>query len=301
MAMPFLRAVVTDVGATLMGRVQNGEGTISFVSMVTGSGIYSDSEKSEESLKSARDLKSFRNRYEISSKTREGSSVRLSSVITNQDVESKEVLIHEGYFLNEIGIKAKITGEDTEVLYAIAVTSGEKGDFLPAFSEGRAAQILQSFYLTVANEGVVNLVSSDGAVAFSKDVNEKISAISTVVDEKLSEVKQLKTQIEQSVTEKLDETNQKISEEAEKRFKDLYGLANKTVTLSSDKSTVTSISNDVKVTTTISKNNGNTTLTTVVEKGEQEQEGYEKYTKTTTMTKLSDGRTQVTVNYVKNV
>lgn len=204
MAMPFLRAVVTDDGASLMGRAQNGEGTISFVSMVTGNGIYSDSEKSEESLKRMKDLKSFRNLYEISSKTREGNSVRLSSVITNQDVESKKVLIHEGYFLNEIGIKAKITGEDTEVLYAIAVTSGEKGDFLPAFSKGRAAQILQSFYLTVANEGVVNLVSSDGAVAFSKDVEEKIERIHEVVEEKMEEVNRLKEKIKKDVSTEIE-------------------------------------------------------------------------------------------------
>lgn len=101
--------------------------------------------------------------------------------------------------------------------------------------------------------------------------------------------------------EEMNEENRTLGQRvAEVRFKELYGLVNKTVTLSADRSIITSVSGDIKVTTTISKSNGNTTLKTIVEKGEEEQEGYEKYTKTTVMSTLTDGRKQISVSYTKN-
>lgn len=136
-------------------------------------------------------------------------------------------------------------------------------------------------------------------------LKEKVEQAELLLNNKLEEVNQSNQEFEQRVTEKLNENTAdivlKLSTSAERRFKDLYGIANKTVNLSADGSTVTSVSEDIKVTTTISKSEENTMLTTIVEKGVEGQDGFERYTKTTVMSTLTDGRKQVTVNYTKNV
>lgn len=174
--MPFLRAVTTDSGISLLNRAQSGEGTIVFTRMAIGDGIYSLEEKSEVLLKKSKNLKSLRNSYKLSATVKlNDNSIKTTAVISNQDPITKETVVNEGYYINEVGIFAKIYGDERDTLLSIAVTEGEKGDYIPAFTGHETAQIIQNFIVSISNGVNINLKYSDAAVAFQEDVDRQLS------------------------------------------------------------------------------------------------------------------------------
>lgn len=173
MPQPFDSAVMTNDGAELLNRAQAGEAMIEFTRITVGSGVYSDDEKTPASLQERKKLKDERNRYPISSVdifTKH--SVKITAIISNQDPVTSETLITDGYYINEIGLFAKPKdGDDSEeILYSIAVASGEHGDFMPPYNGFNPAQITQEYYATVSNSSDVT-INTSGAAVLVEDAN----------------------------------------------------------------------------------------------------------------------------------
>ncbi len=167
MPQPFKNAVITNDGARLLTRAQAGEIKIEFTRMAVGNGEYSTSEKTLESLQNMGGLKSLKNSFPLSSiDVYSDHSVKISALITNQDPATEQILINEGYFINEMGLFAREKDEDnsTEVLYSIAVTAGENGDFMPPYNGFNPVHIIQDYYATVNNSAEVTIQAGTGAV-----------------------------------------------------------------------------------------------------------------------------------------
>lgn len=186
MPQPFKNAVMTRAGALLLTRAQAGEIKIEFTRIAIGNGEYEENEKLFFALQERAGLKSLKNSYDLSSiEVYSEHSVKITALITNQNPLTGETLIDDGYFINEMGLYAKEKdGEnDTEVLYSIAVTSGESGDFMPPYNGFSAVQIIQEYYATVDNSAEISIQASGAVVlvqdfeAFKKSVEESINGI----------------------------------------------------------------------------------------------------------------------------
>lgn len=172
MPQPFNNAVITNGGARLLTRAQAGELKIEFTKIAVGSGDYTEDEKTLAFLQSQTGLKSFRNSYAISDlEVHSDYSVKVTSLITNYNPLTGEVAVNQGYFINEMGLYAreKDGAADTEILYSIAVTSGDNGDFMPPYNGYNPAQIIQDYFVTVNNSSEV-FIQTTGAVALAEDV-----------------------------------------------------------------------------------------------------------------------------------
>lgn len=175
MPQPFNAAVMTNAGAKLLTRAQAGKIQIEFTRIAVGNGTYSDSEKQMANLQKRTALKSLKNSYPLSKiRVYEEYSVFVSALITNQDPITKETLVKAGYYINEMGLYAKVKGGDssTEVLYSITTTAGEVGDFMPPYNGYNPAQITQEYYATVNNSMDVTIQTGTGAALLAEDANK---------------------------------------------------------------------------------------------------------------------------------
>lgn len=183
MPQPFRNAVITDNGAKLLNRAQAGETKIQFTRMKTGNGIYTDDEKTLAALQGQAELKSQKNSFPLSGiEIFTDKSVKVTALITNQDPNTGEALIEAGYYINEIGLyaKEKDAGDETEVLYSIAVTAGENGDYMPIYNGFNPAEIIQEYYVTVNNSAEVVIQKATGAFALADDLQEVISKVQVI-------------------------------------------------------------------------------------------------------------------------
>lgn len=174
MPQPFKNAVITNAGASLLTQAQAGEITIEFTRMVTGNGTYTTQEKTLAALQAMTALKAQKNSYTLSNiDIFTERSVKITALITNQDPVTGQTLVSEGYYINEVGLYAKPHGESEsgeEVLYSIAVTAGESGDFMPPYNNYNPAQIIQEFIITVDNAANVT-INTFGAALLVEDAN----------------------------------------------------------------------------------------------------------------------------------
>lgn len=171
MPQPFNNAVMTNGGAMLLTRAQAGEIKIEFTRVAVGNGIYNEDEKTLSALQQQTSLKNVQNSYLPSKKeVFSEHSVKITAIISNQDPVTKEALITQGYFINELGLfaKAKDESDETEVLYSIAVITGETGDFMPPYNGYNAAQIIQEYYATV-NNSLETYINSAGALMLAEE------------------------------------------------------------------------------------------------------------------------------------
>jgi len=166
MPQPFNNAVLTNAGARLLTSAQAGETKIEFTRIAVGRGSYTKEEKMLSSLQDMEALKSLRNSYPLSNiEIYSDYSVKLRALITNQDPATGEILVTQGYYINEMGLYAKPVGteDDSEILYSIVVTSGENGDFMPPYNGYNPVQIIQDYFVTVNNSAEVTMqYSMDG-------------------------------------------------------------------------------------------------------------------------------------------
>lgn len=172
MPQPFNSAIITNNGARLLTRAQAGETKIEFTRMAVGNGDYSASEKVLEVLQEMQELKSPKNSYPLSAaEIYSDHSVKITALITNQDPVTEQTLIDVGYFINEIGLYAreKDKEDSTEVLYSVAVTAGENGDFMPPYNGYNPVHIIQDYYATVNNSAEVTIQAGTGAVVLIDD------------------------------------------------------------------------------------------------------------------------------------
>ncbi|MFG6383494.1 MAG: phage tail protein [Lachnospiraceae bacterium] len=175
MPQPFHKAILTEAGQQLLIKSQAGEANIEFTRLVIGNGLYAENEKEPAILQKMTELKSEKNSYALSGIfIHSQNSVKITALITNQDAVTKETLVTEGYFINEMGLYAKEKGkEEEEILYSIAVTSGENGDFLPIYN-GFPAEIYQEYYVIVSNSVEVSIQSNLGAPALVDDLQSHV-------------------------------------------------------------------------------------------------------------------------------
>lgn len=173
MPQPYNNAVMTDAGAMLLTQAQAGKITIEFTRMVTGNGSYTAQEKTLAALQKRTALKAQKNSYTLSDiDIFSEHSVKVTALITNQDPVTRETLVSAGYYINEVGLYAKPKGKsDGEVLYSIAITAGENGDFMPPYNGYNPAQITQDFFVTVDNSATVT-IKSTGAALLVEDANK---------------------------------------------------------------------------------------------------------------------------------
>lgn len=173
MPQPFNNAVMTNKGAALLTKAQAGQCKIEFVKIVVGNGSYTDAEKTLEALQARTELKTPKNEYTFSDiYVFSDYSVKLTALVTNQDPVTKETLVKQGYYINEMGIYAKEQGaaDDTAILYSITTTAGLNGDFMPPYNGYNPAQITQDYYATVNNSLEVK-INSAGAALLVEDAN----------------------------------------------------------------------------------------------------------------------------------
>lgn len=174
MPQPFNNAVMTNGGARLLTRAQAGEIKIEFTRIAIGSGSYTAAEKALAALQARTELKERKNSYTLSDiDVYSEHSVKVTALITNQDPVTKETLVNQGYYINEMGLYAKPAGESdsAEVLYSVTVTAGENGDFMPPYNGYNAAQIIQDYYVTVNNSAQIT-INTTGAPALAEDLQE---------------------------------------------------------------------------------------------------------------------------------
>lgn len=174
MPQPFNNAVMTNAGARLLTRAQAGEVKIQFTRIATGNGTYSAAEKTLAALQARTALKAQKNSYPLSDiDVFSDYSVKVTALITNLDPVTREILVKQGYYINEMGLYAKPAGEpdSAEVLYSITVTAGENGDFMPPYNGYNPAQIIQDYFATVDNSAEVT-INSAGAALLAEDANK---------------------------------------------------------------------------------------------------------------------------------
>ncbi len=125
----------TNSGRELENRARNGEGTIEFTHIRTGSGTYTEDEKL--TLNNAIDLKEARQEFLFTGITlkKENDYLSLESVIANEG-------LREGYYLSELGIYARLKGTMEEILYCIGLV--DYPDYIPSDAHERYEIILQS-------------------------------------------------------------------------------------------------------------------------------------------------------------
>lgn len=176
MPQPFNNAVMTNGGAQLLTMAQAGEIKIQFTRMAVGNGIYSEEEKTLAALQPATALRAEKNSYALSDvEVFSEHSVKITAIITNQDPVTHATLIDEGYYINEIGLFAKPEGDEdneNEVLYSIAITTGNNGDIMPPYNGYHSAQIIQEYYVTVNNSAEVTIKTGTGAAALAEDLQQ---------------------------------------------------------------------------------------------------------------------------------
>lgn len=174
MPQPFNNAVMTNAGARLLTRAQAGEIKIEFTRIAVGDGNYTAAEKTLEALQKQTALKSLKNSYTLSDiEVFSDYSVKVTALITNQDPVTGQTLVNAGYYINEIGLFAKVKdgADSTEVLYSITTTTGDNGDFMPPYNGYNPAQITQDYFATVNNSAEVTIVST-GAALLAEDANK---------------------------------------------------------------------------------------------------------------------------------
>lgn len=191
MPRPFDNAVITDAGLSLLNKAQAGIAAMRFTRMATGDGTYAADEKTPSALRERTGLKSEKNSYALSSVEIVGNNkVKLTALLTNQDPVTGEALVTEGYCINEVGLYAeeKDGDGDTEVLYSVAVTAAENGDYMPPFASGSVpAQIVQEYHATVSDSANVT-IECVGAAMLAEDAEKLLERLTLSYDEESGEL-----------------------------------------------------------------------------------------------------------------
>ena len=171
MPQPFIIAVMTNAGAELLTRSQAGEGAVIFTRIVTGNGVYEDSEKNIAVLQGITELRNAKNSYRPSGVEKVNEfTVKVTALLSNVDPVSHKALVTESYHINEMGLYAKIAGDNVDVLYSVTVVSGTVGDLMPPYNGDNPAQIIQGWAATISNTAEVSVELPAGAVALVTDL-----------------------------------------------------------------------------------------------------------------------------------
>ena len=168
----FNNAVMTSAGAALLAETTAGNAKIKFTKLVTGSGSYSESEKTRASLQARTSLKAQKQEIPFSTITiASDTCVKLVALVSNAELTS-------GYYVNEIGIYAvdELHPAAAPVLYSIAIAN--VADYLPPYNGLTPSTITQEYFATVDNSLEVTIQTKTGAAALAEDLvatNEELA------------------------------------------------------------------------------------------------------------------------------
>ena len=168
----FNNAVMTNGGAALLAATTAGTAKIKFTKLVTGSGTYSDSEKTRASLQARSTLKAQKQEISFSKiEMATDTCVKLTALVSNAELSA-------GYYVNEIGIYAvdELHPAAAPVLYSIAIAN--VADYLPPYNGLTPSTITQEYFATVDNALEVTIQTKTGAVALAEDLeatNEELA------------------------------------------------------------------------------------------------------------------------------
>ncbi len=168
----FNNAVMTNGGAALLAATTAGTAKIKFTKLVTGSGTYSDSEKTRASLQARSTLKAQKQEIPFSKiEMATDTCVKLTALVSNAELSA-------GYYVNEIGIYAvdELHPAAAPVLYSIAIAN--VADYLPPYNGLTPSTITQEYFATVDNALEVTIQTKTGAVALAEDLeatNEELA------------------------------------------------------------------------------------------------------------------------------
>lgn len=160
----FNNAIMTTGGAALLAATTVGTARLKFTKLVTGSGIYTDQEKTRGSLQDRTSLKAQKQEFPFSSITMASETcVKLVALISNAALST-------GYYVNEVGIYAvdELDEDADPVLYSIAIAN--VADYLPPYNGLTPSTITQEYFATVDNALEVTIQTKTGAVALVEDL-----------------------------------------------------------------------------------------------------------------------------------
>lgn len=183
MPRPYNNAVITDAGIELLDKAQAGQASIQFTRMAAGSGIYTAEEKDPSVLRGSTGLKLGQDSYGLSSvDIMPDDGIKLTSLFTNQDPVTGEVIITEGYYINEIALYAREKGgsDDTEILYSITVATDDTGDYMPPYNGGPPAQIIQEYRCKVSNAAEVS-IDLTGAAMLAEEAEARFQGLTELI------------------------------------------------------------------------------------------------------------------------
>lgn len=183
----FNNAIMTTEGAALLARTTAGTAKLKFTKLVTGSGTYTDSEKTRGSLQARTSLKAQKQEFPFSTITMASDTcVKLVALVSNAELSV-------GYYVNEVGIYAvdELDASATPVLYSIAIAN--VADYLPPYNGLTPSTITQEYFATVDNALEVTIQTGTGAVALAEDLEaleEQTAAKFQEVDDELARAMQ---------------------------------------------------------------------------------------------------------------
>jgi len=164
--MGFQAAVLTNVGAEMLAMSQAGH-TLTFTRIDTGNGIYID--KSISALKTRTSLMSEKQSFSITGKQVRTNEVRVSTLLSNEDLE-------ESYYLNEVGLFAKIdTG--AELLYSLAVTEVDNTTLFEKYNGETPVTVTQSFVVKADNTAHIEVIVPTDAYALASDLDAHVESL----------------------------------------------------------------------------------------------------------------------------
>lgn len=173
MAQMFENVAMTRSGIKLLNDAQSGECSIEFTRIAVGDGAYSAEEKERASLETMEALKHEKETYSILSKKKQNdNAIILTTNISNYDAVEEKAIVTEGFYINEIAVFARAKDTEDEVMYSIAVVSGELGDYMPPYNGYNPAEIIQSYLVSVNNAEDAKIIVPPGAYALQKDLEE---------------------------------------------------------------------------------------------------------------------------------
>lgn len=157
----FKNVVITNSGLALITATQNG-GTIEFTGLKMGNGIYYGSEVLEDMTA----LKSVKKTLGITGIIRNGSVLKIRSVVTNEGVT-------EGYYITEIGLFAK-DASGKEILYAIFIAETDRADYFSPYEEFPQSMTLEIYISAAGVDESVTFTASiiEGVYATVEDLED---------------------------------------------------------------------------------------------------------------------------------
>lgn len=185
--------LLTEQGRVLLSRVQMGECDLVITRAGTGDKIHGD----EIDLTTLTQLGNEIQSFPISAYKRDGANIKLSFVATNFIPESGTGL-EEEYYIQEIGIFARASNEEEEVLYGI--TKAVAAVHMPAYDE--ASPTTATFTINSYVGSGANVVIQESSEAYVPNVQyeEEMELVAEQINELKKSVSDGKSAVASAIT-----------------------------------------------------------------------------------------------------